>query len=120
MKKICVIEDNMAIRKLFCTILKKDGYELYDFANGESALKELHAIKPDLIVMDILLPDVNGTELIARVKAIDGLSEIPVIAVTGFATEQDSKKFGDLGFSSYMSKPVNTAIFAEEVKKLLG
>jgi CheY-like chemotaxis protein len=119
MKKICVIEDNLAIRKLFCTILKKDGYELCDFATGKSALNELSTVRPDLIVMDILLPDMNGTELITKVKAIDGFAEIPVIAVTGFATDQDSMKLKELGFSGYLSKPVNTAMFSEEVKKLL-
>jgi two-component system cell cycle response regulator DivK len=120
MKKICVIEDNAVIRKLFVTIMRKDGYELYDFASGESALNGLPIIMPDLIVMDILLPDINGTELIAKVKAINGLANVPVIAVTGFATEQDSKKFIELGFSSYLSKPVNIPEFTAEVKKLLG
>ena len=119
MKKICVIEDNTQIRKLFVTILKRDGYELYDFMSGKSALQGLPTIMPDLIVMDILLPDINGTELIAKVKAINGLEEVKVIAVTGFATEQDSKKFLELGFSSYLSKPINISEFAEVVKGLL-
>jgi len=120
MKKICVIEDNAPIRKLFVTILKKEGYELFGFASGESALAGIPTIMPDLIVMDILLPDINGTDLIAKVKAINGMQNVKVIAVTGFATEQDSKKFMELGFNSYLSKPVNTTQFSEEVKKLLG
>jgi len=120
MKKICVIEDNAAIRKLFVTVLRKDGYELYDFASGISALNGLPTVMPELIVMDILLPDINGTELIKKVRAINGLANVPVIAVTGFATEQDSKKFLELGFNGYLAKPINTADFTAEVKRLLG
>ena len=120
MKKICVIDDNGPIRKLFCTILKKDGYELYDFANGETALKELTVVKPDLIIMDILLPDINGTELIGKVKSLDGFADVPVVAVTGFASEEDAIKLKEIGFIRYLSKPVNTTVLSEEVKKLLG
>jgi len=117
MKSIVVVEDNAAIRKLFCTLLKKQGYEVTDFGNGESVLKELTNLKPDLMVLDILLPDVNGTELIGKIRAISHCSNVPVVAVTGFATEQDEKKFKELGFNGYLSKPINTDTFIGEIKK---
>ena len=117
MKNIVVVEDNAAIRKLFCTLLKKQDYEVTDFNNGESVLQELPNLKPDLIVLDILLPDINGTELIEKIRAIQYCADVPVIAVTGFATEQDEKKFKELGFNGYLSKPINTDVFIGEIKK---
>jgi two-component system alkaline phosphatase synthesis response regulator PhoP len=117
MKNIIVVEDNTAIRKLFCTLLKKQGYEVADFGNGESVLKELNNLKPDLIVLDILLPDINGTDLIAKIRAIPHCSNVPAIAVTGFSTEQDAIKFKEFGFNGYLSKPINTDSFISEVKK---
>lgn len=119
MKLICVIEDNSAIRKLFCTLLKKGGYETIDFYEGTAALNELQTLKPNLIIMDILLPDINGTELISKVKKISGLANVPIIAVTGFAAAQDEEKFKELGFTSYFSKPINTAMFLEEIANIL-
>lgn len=117
MKSIIVVEDNTAIRKLFCTLIKKQGYEVTDFENGESVLKNLPNLKPDLLVLDILLPDINGTDLISKVRAIPHCSNVPVIAVTGFATEQDAAKFKELGFNGYLPKPINTNAFIEEIKK---
>ncbi len=117
MKSIVVVEDNAAIRKLFCTLIKKQGYEVTDFANGDSVLKELPNLKPDLLVLDILLPDINGTDLIAKIRALPHCSKVPVVAVTGFATEQDAVKFKELGFNGYLSKPINTDAFIDEIKK---
>jgi two-component system alkaline phosphatase synthesis response regulator PhoP len=117
MKSIVVVEDNAAIRKLFCTLLKKQGYEVTDFGNGESVLKELTTLKPDLMVLDILLPDINGTDLIGQIRAIPHCANVPAIAVTGFATEQDEMKFKELGFNGYLSKPINTDSFINEIKK---
>ena len=119
MNYICVIEDNLAIRKLFCTLLKKGGYETIDFADGVTTLTELQIVKPNLILMDILLPDINGTELISKVKQISGLENVPVVAVTGFAAMQDEEKLKELGFSGYFSKPINTVTFLDEIKKIL-
>jgi two-component system cell cycle response regulator DivK len=120
MKKICIVEDNTAIRKLFATILSKKGYEVSDFSNGESFLKGVVDAKPDLMILDILLPDINGTALIGNVRAIPEFKSTPVIAVTGFATAQDEIKFKELGFSSYLSKPINTEAFLDEVKRLVS
>ena len=117
MKHIIVVEDNAPIRKLFYTLLSKQGYEVTDFGNGESLLKEITNLKPDLMVLDILLPDINGTELISRVRAFPHCAKIPIIAVTGFSTDQDAVKFKELGFNGYLSKPINTNTFIEEVKK---
>jgi DNA-binding response OmpR family regulator len=120
MKKICIVEDNTAIRKLFTTILSKKGYEVFDFSNGEAFLKGVLVANPDLLILDILLPDINGTDLIGNIRAIPEFKSIPAIAVTGFATDQDQIKFKELGFSSYLSKPINTEAFLAEVKRLVS
>lgn len=120
MKNICVIEDNSSIRKLFCTILQKSSYSTSDFGDGSSSVAWLESNKPDLIIMDILLPDINGTELFSIVRNISGLETIPIIAITGFTSDQDKNNFISLGFTSYLSKPINTAVLVEEVKKIIG
>ncbi len=99
-KTICVIEDNTPIRKLFATLLKKASFNVVDFDNGTDAVEWLRSNKVELILMDILLPDINGTELIKMVKAIPGFDLVPVVAVTGFAVNQDGMKFLELGFDN--------------------
>jgi CheY-like chemotaxis protein len=115
---ICVIEDNTPIRRLFCTILKKAGYETVDFADGFSSIDYLKESPVAGIIMDILLPDLNGTELIAMVRDLPNVGDVPIIAVTGFAQANDRERFIQLGFDSYIAKPVNTATFVSEVKTI--
>ena len=115
---ICVIEDNTPIRRLFCTILKKAGYETVDFSDGYSAIEWIKENKVSGIIMDILLPDLNGTELISMVRDMPNGEGVPVIAVTGFAQPNDKERFMELGFDSYIAKPVNTATFVGEVKAI--
>ena len=117
---IAVIEDNDPIRKLFCTILKKTNFEIDEFANAETALVGLREKEYVAIIMDILLPDINGTDLIGEVRKFPNCKDTPIIAVTGFALNQDKQKFLDLGFDAYIAKPVNTAAFTDEVKDIIN
>lgn len=115
---ICVIEDNTPIRKLFCTILSKSGFATVDFSDGFSAVEWLKENACTGMIMDILLPDLNGTELISMVRDMPNGKNVPIIAVTGFAQANDKERFMELGFDSYIAKPVNTATFVNEVKKV--
>lgn len=119
MSKICVIEDNIPIRKLFSTLLKKSGFEVADFGDGASAVDWLKANTPDIVLMDILLPDINGTELLANVRALPGKSSIKVIAITGFASSNDKEKYMEIGFNGYLPKPINTASFVSDIQSLI-
>lgn len=119
MTKICVIEDNIPIRKLFSTLLKKSGFEVSDFGDGSSAIDWLKSNKPDIILMDILLPDINGAELLANVRKLPGLNAVKVIAITGFASANDRDKYLELGFTGYLAKPINTSSFVSDIQSLI-
>lgn len=112
---ICIIEDSAPIRKLFSALLKKSGYQVIDFEDAFSSLEWLKENKTMGIIMDILLPDMNGTELLKKVKEVPEHKNTPVIAVTGFATANDKERFTSIGFNSYIAKPVVTATFVDDV-----
>lgn len=117
---ICIIEDNLPIRKLFATLLRKSGFEIFDFGDGKSALSWFSTNKPDIVILDILLPDINGTELLPLIRSIEGLENLTAIAVTGFAGMYDKEKYLEIGFNGYISKPISTATFVDEVKAFLN
>lgn len=119
-KTICVIEDNIPIRKLYSTMLKKAGFLVFDFGDGASSLEWLKSNKVDGIIMDILLPDINGNELVKKVKEIESHKDTKVCAITGFAQAQDKEKFLNDGFTHYLSKPINTTTFIDEVKNMFN
>lgn len=116
---ICVIEDNIPIRKLFTTLLKKAEYEVVDFGNSTDSLAWLKGNNASAIIMDILLPDLNGTELIKIIREMPLHNNVPIIAATGFASTQDQDKLIELGFDYYICKPINTATFTQEIKSVI-
>ncbi|MFP4368436.1 MAG: response regulator [Bacteroidota bacterium] len=117
---VCVIEDSVPIRKLFVTILKKSGLETVDFEDGKSSMEWLRNNKCKGVIMDLLLPDTNGSELLKDIRNLPEGRKIKVIAVTGFAKQTDREKYLSMGFDGYITKPVNTAAFPEEVKEILN
>lgn len=118
-KTICIIEDMKPIRKLLITILQKAGFETVDFPDAKSSLEWLQMNIPVCIVMDILLPDINGTELLQQVRKMENGASIPIIAVTGFAQGSDHERYLKSGFDAYFAKPINTATFPDDVKKVI-
>ena len=118
---VCVVEDNKAIRKLFCTLLNKAGINTIDFGEGEPALEWLKNNKPIALIVDILLPgNKSGTEILAAFKQFPGTEKIPTIAVTGFAQGNDREKFLEMGFDSYIPKPINTASFGNDIREVIA
>jgi CheY-like chemotaxis protein len=117
---VCVVEDNAPIRKLFCTMLNKSGIKTVDFGNGASALSWLKINNAKGLILDILLPDANGSELLANIRNLVNHKNTPAIAVTGFAQNHDREKYMSQGFDHYISKPVNTSTFVSEVKQFLN
>lgn len=117
---ICVIEDNYYIRKLFLTLFQKAGYKTIAFADGNSSLVWLKDNRPDALLIDILLPDINGKEILKIFKESQTNAAIPAVAVTGFSNLAEVEKLLAIGFDGVITKPINNSTFVEEVVKLFN
>ncbi|PKL84614.1 MAG: hypothetical protein CVV22_12040 [Ignavibacteriae bacterium HGW-Ignavibacteriae-1] len=119
-QRICVIEDNNPIRMLFSTLLKKAGYEVVDFHNGQTAVEWLMANECFGIITDIFLPDISGNEVLNMVRQSALNKDIPAIAVTGYSDYDDREKFLNYGFKHYMTKPVDVNTFVTEISRVFN
>lgn len=119
-KKILIVEDNELNLKLFNDLLEAHGYETLQTREGLKALDIAREHSPDLIVMDIQLPEVSGLEVTKWLKEDDELRNIPVIAVTAFAMKGDEEKIRDGGCEAYISKPISVTKFIETINQFLG
>lgn len=117
-KRILVVEDNDLNRKLFCDLLKAHGFAVEPVADGSAALERARQFVPNLVIMDIQLPDVSGLELIEALKADKDLRPIPVLAVTAYAGKGDDERIREAGAEGYLAKPVSIGPFMEAVRKL--
>lgn len=118
-KRILVVEDNDLNRKLFCDVLKSQGYAVEPCADGLEALDKARSFVPNLIIMDIQLPNVSGLDLIEAAKADAMLRQIPVLAVTAYAGKGDEERIRDAGAEGYLAKPVSIKPFMAAVKALI-
>ena len=106
-KNVMVVEDNEKNRKLMRVVLKAKGYNVIEATTGEEALSLLKGNIPDIILMDIQLPGIDGLTLIKQIKADAHTKDIPIIAVTAYAMKGDEQKILDTGCNAYVSKPIN-------------
>ena len=118
-KTVLIVEDNELNMKLFNDLLEAHGYRVLQTREGLSALDIAREHKPDLILMDIQLPEVSGIEVTKWLKEDDGLRDIPVIAVTAFAMKGDEEKIREGGCEAYISKPISVASFLQTVDGFL-
>jgi two-component system cell cycle response regulator DivK len=119
-KAVMIVEDNELNMKLFNDLLEANGYRTIKTSNGMEALDLARKHRPDLILMDIQLPEVSGLDVIRWLKEDDSLHKIPVIAVTAFAMKGDEERIRQTGCESYISKPISVSSFIETVKTYLG
>jgi two-component system cell cycle response regulator DivK len=119
-KTILIVEDNELNMKLFNDILQANGYETAQALDGREAIVLAREHHPDLILMDIQLPDISGLEVTKLMKADDDLKDIPIIAVTAFAMKGDDKKIRDGGCEGYITKPVSIPKFLETINTFLN
>lgn len=119
-KKILIVEDNELNMKLFTDLLETSGYEIVGTRDGTEALGLARKHRPDLILMDIQLPEVSGLDVTRWIKEDDELSDIPVIAVTAFAMKGDEERIREGGCEAYISKPISIGRFLETVRHYLG
>lgn len=118
-KKVLVVEDNELNMKLFRDLLEAHGYETVQTSNGNEVLDLSRREKPDLILMDIQLPEVSGLDVTRWLKNDEDLKTIPVIAVTAFAMKGDEQKIREGGCEDYISKPISVTGFIETIQKYL-
>jgi two-component system cell cycle response regulator DivK len=118
-KTVLIVEDNELNMKLFNDLLEAHGYKVLQTREGLSALDIAREHKPDLILMDIQLPEVSGIEVTKWLKEDDELRSIPVIAVTAFAMKGDEEKIREGGCEAYISKPISVASFLEQIDSYL-
>ena len=119
-KKILIVEDNELNMKLFHDLLEVHGYTILQTKDGREALQLARERRPDLILMDIQLPEVSGLEVTKWIKADDDLKSIPVIAVTAFAMKGDEEKIRSGGCEAYIAKPISVNSFLETIQTVLG
>jgi two-component system cell cycle response regulator DivK len=118
-KTVLIVEDNELNMKLFNDILEAQGYTVLQTRDGLSALDIARQHMPDLILMDIQLPEVSGIEVTKWLKEDDTLKSIPVIAVTAFAMKGDEEKIREGGCEAYISKPISVMSFLQTIDGFL-
>jgi two-component system cell cycle response regulator DivK len=119
-KTVLIVEDNELNMKLFNDLLEAHGYRVLQTREGLSALDIARQHKPDLILMDIQLPEVSGIEVTKWLKEDDELRSIPVVAVTAFAMKGDEQKIREGGCEAYISKPISVASFLSTINGFFG
>jgi len=119
MKRILIVDDNDDSRELVKKILKKYDYEIIEAIDGEDAIAKAVTYRPDLILMDISIPKIDGYEVTRRLKARPDFKTISIIAFTAHAMRGDQEKAFASGCDGYISKPINVREFPEQIKVYL-
>ena len=120
MKKILVIEDNEQNLYLVSFILEKNGYEVFSARDGQTGVDMATSIVPDLILLDIQLPVMDGYAVAKKLRSIASLADIPIIAVTSYAMTGDREKTIEAGCNGYIEKPINPDTFIQQVETHLA
>ncbi len=118
-KTVLIVEDNELNMKLFRDLLQAHGFNTLEARTGPEALELADSDRPDLILMDIQLPEFSGLEVTKKIKNNAELADIPVIAVTAFAMKGDEERIRQGGCEDYIAKPISVASFIEKVKRYL-
>src|ERR1700736_1850552 len=119
-KTVLIVEDNDLNMKLFHDLLDAHGYRILQTKDGMEALDIAREHRPDLILMDIQLPEVSGLEVTKWLKEDDALKAIPVVAVTAFAMKGDEERIREGGCEAYLSKPISVGKFIETIRRFLA
>jgi two-component system cell cycle response regulator DivK len=120
MKTVLIVEDNEKNMKLARDILRAKGYATLEAVNGLDGVQLALQHKPDLVLMDIQLPDINGIDAFERIRAHADTAKIPVVAFTASVTANDRSRIGDAGFDGFLGKPIQLKEFLETVRRMLG
>jgi two-component system, cell cycle response regulator DivK len=119
-KTVLIVEDSELNMRLFNDLLKAFGYRTVQTRDGRQALPLAREHRPDLIVMDIQLPEISGLDLTDRLKKDPLLKAIPVVAVTAFAMRGDEQRVLAAGCDAYLSKPISVTTFLDTIRRFIG
>lgn len=117
-KKIVIVDDEPEILDLFEIYLYKD-FEVFTASNGFDGLKVAKEVKPDCIITDIMMPALDGIKFLNRFKKIEGMEQVPVIAVTAFSATLQEKSLRNIGFSMVIAKPVSRKVLIDSINEIL-
>jgi DNA-binding response OmpR family regulator len=118
-KKILIVEDEESLLKLESILLTSKGYEVHGVGDGRAALDAMDTIKPDLVLLDIMLPEIDGFEVCRRIKANEATREIPVIMLTAKKSREDMARGEQVGADWYITKPFKSVMVIETIQRFL-
>ncbi len=118
--KALIIEDNIDNMKLITFILEKNGYDTIWAENGTKGIELFLDKRPDFIILDIQLPDINGLEVLKEIRRLKANENIPIIAMTSFAMSGDRQKMLKAGCNGYIEKPIDPEIVIKQIKEIIG
>ena len=119
-KKILIVEDEESLLKLESILLTSKGFEVKGVANGRAALEEIQKSHPDLILLDIMLPEMDGFEVCKKIKEDPQTRDIPVIMLTAKKTREDMEKGKEVGADCYITKPFKSAMVIETIQRYIS
>ncbi len=119
MTNVLVAEDNPVNRELLRELLENRGYAVTEACDGQAALSMLEDSRPDILLLDIGMPVLDGFAVIRRIREDPSLATLPVLAVTAYAMRGDRENVLDAGFDGYLSKPINARDLADELERML-
>ena len=119
MTKILIAEDNAVNRELLRELLEMRGYAVVEACDGDEALRMIEQTQPDLLLLDIGMPVLDGFAVVRKIRENPRLASLPVVAVTAYAMQGDRERILNSNFDGYLSKPVNSRSLAEELDRLL-
>jgi len=120
MKKVLVVDDNPVSRELIREVLEGPQQRILEAEDGEDALEKVLQEEPDLVLLDIQLPLLDGYEVLRRIRGNSRFARLPVVALTAFAMREDCEKALALGFDEYVTKPIDAASLRLKIRSILG
>lgn len=119
-KRILIVEDNALVREMYRSALKSTGAQLLETQRGELVVDIVRRERPDLVILDLMLPDISGKDVAKRLKASPDTSSVPLLAVSNTVTAGDEASLKAIGFSGLVTKPIDIRSFAQTVARFLG
>ena len=119
-KKILIVEDEESLLKLESILLTSKGYDVHGVGDGQAALDVIGTVKPDLVLLDIMLPEIDGFEVCRRIKSDEATKHIPVVMLTAKKSREDMAKGEQVGADWYITKPFKSAMVIEGVRRMFA